>query len=197
MNTTCLLRTVGLATLAALLAGCGGSSRPVTMDAWRSSVRKFADDQGNADTASLRDQAAGGAGFAVTGAKSPDESTDVAGVLVGRRPAQGRDWLVFLVGAVTKRQVTDIHVAMMSDAPGKPQWREGASDPVSLKTYRDAGISKYRTPDAKGKQSPQPEWFPREQDAFTLEVSDDRVTVTDRNSGAKWVLSLASPPDAR
>lgn len=199
MTTTRMLMTAGLAMLSALCAGCGGSSRPVTMDTWRSSAIKFTTDQANGDSAALRDTSIGGvpSTFAVIGAKSPDASTDVAGVLLGRRSVQGRDWLVFLVGSTTKRQVTDIHVAMMSDGTGPTEWREGVSDAAALKAYRDAGASKYRMPDSTGKPLPKPEWFPREQDAFSLEVSGDRVSVTDRNSGAKWTLSLAAPVAAK
>lgn len=199
MTTTRMLMTAGLAMLSALCAGCGGSSRPVTMDTWRSSAIKFTADQANGDSAALRETSIGGvpSSFAVIGAKSPDASTDVAGVLLGRRSIQGRDWLLFLVGTTTKRQITDVHVAMMSDGPGQTEWREGPPDPAALKAYRDAGLSKYRVADSKGKTTPQPEWFPREQDAFSLEVSGDRASVTDRNSGAKWTLSLAAPVAAK
>lgn len=182
--------TLGLFTL--LLGGCS-SSRVITLGEWRDEARDYAQQQCAGDAGGLRlepdDQ--GRSTFCIIGAHAAEKSTDVSGVLLGRRRVAGQDWLVFLVGSTARNVVTDIHIAALLDSGTVSTWKEGSSDAASLKAYRDRGVPAFRTADASGKFTPPPERFPREQDAFTLETTDDSIAVTDRTSGARWTLSLA------
>ena len=178
----------------ALLIGCGGGTRQVSIPAWQKNVEQYVKQQGRGDPAVLRDVTLADSrrGFAMIGADHPAESSDANGVLVGVRDVQGRPWFIYLVGLVKSQQVREIRAAALAaDSAGKMTWKLGPGDTAALQAYRGYNDSlwKQRFP-TRGSAPPEYLGFPRAEDNFQLKVSGDQITITHVASGARWELNL-------
>lgn len=201
-----ILHSICFITLMAGMMGC--SSKRVTMHAWQGELDEFAATHADGDLIFLREDAGGGIGgdgagslrqqFGVLAAKSPDDSTDVMGVLLGRRNIQGEDWLVFLIGSVKQRIVQDIRVALRSDSPTQSKWLLGRADSASVAQYRRFKQDPWLSANPNQKQAPAALLgFPSEQDVYQLETAGNTVSVLESKSGARWTLVLPETKASR
>ena len=195
----------------------GCESRRATMGSWQKTLSQYSAAQANNDLSFLRgDPGTGGAGgpgteggrpqFSIIGAKSADDSTDVTGVLLGRRTLIGRDWFIFILGGIVDRRVEEIRVAILEDAPGKPMWVVGRPDSVSLATYQQHKRTMWQSQNpARPEPPPALMGFPGESDVFELQTAQNTISVVEKTSGARWTLVLpdlkqpaspATPPPA-
>lgn len=174
------------------LTGCSSS---VSIQGWQSELETYIANQENGDASFLRDPAGESRHkrFAVLGASSPDKSSDVAGVLVGRPEFQGKHWLVFLVAAVKQREVQDIRVAMVSDDGPKRQWIWSEENSNALTSYRKFHESRWRRLDAVRTDAPiDAGLFPPDDDVYQFGSAGNTAWVTERNSGSRWTMVMSS-----
>ena len=192
-------------TLELSMIGC--ASKRITMREWQGNLDQFAATQADSDLIFLRERPEDSPRkqFVVIGAKSPDDSTDVTGLLLGRRHIQGDDWVLFLLGSVNDRIVQDIRVALRSDSPAQPKWLIGRADSSSVAQYRRFKQDAWLTSNPTQKQVPKALLgFPSEEDVYQLETAGNTISVTESKSGARWTLvvpeskssSQAAPPAA-
>ncbi len=180
----CLL--VGMIMLVA--AGC---SRHVSVDTWQGTLEQFAQQHANNDLAFLRDynSDAPRRTFNVIGTADPKKSTDVIGVLLGRRVVNDSAWYIFLVGQQRNGVVEDIRIAMISDDTSSRQWLISDEESSGLAAYQQykQQLWKLRHP---GRTTPPLSYtsFPGEDDDFHLDVDGNRVMVVEKNSHARWML---------
>jgi len=184
------LRPMCALTLAiSIVAGC---QRSVSIESWQKGLEQSVAKQESGDLSFLRDRNSESSlrQFTVIGAPSPENSTDVTGVLMGRRAIDDRQWMIFLVGSVRKRIVHDIRVAMLSDDGGSPrQWLVSRSDPEALKTYLRDKNNAWRALHPGRTEPPTDALsFPTEDDMFQLEVAGNTISVIHPKSGARWTL---------
>lgn len=182
--------TIASAAVVLFAAGC---SRTASLESWQERLVQYSTNQHDGRMTFLSEPNAltGQHQFTVLGGASAHKSTDVTGVLLGRRSVEGRDWLIFLVGAIKKSAVDDIRLAMLSDDGGPRQWIVGQADGDALKQYRQFKDRAWRSrhPDRS-----EPPWnamsFPTEDDVFDLEVAGGTITAMHAASGARWTLAL-------
>src|SRR5688572_11239964 len=114
------------------LAGCnpGSGTRPVSLAIWQSQVQDYVSNHGNGDLNALHDVeiAPGQPGFRAYSNDRPEDSRDLAGVLVGAHPQGERLWYVYLVGELDKEQVTTLRLAAISRNGGTFEWRMGSDE---------------------------------------------------------------------
>ena len=188
-------RLVGLCLIALTAggSGCAGGSR-VTIPTWQQRVEKFVRENGN-DPAVLRDVTLPGPdarpGFAAIGSPDPNQSADVYAVLLGQRIIDNRPWIFYLAGEVQKQRVEHVRLAALSVNKSNLTWRLGPSDAKALEQYRAFGEHQWRER-FPGRATAPPEYlsFPRADDAYDLNVARNHVSVTHRQSGARWELTL-------
>ena len=179
MKRACVL--IGLCGVALLCTGCGGGR--ATMAQWQREVESYIASRGRGDPNALRDVVSppGRPIFSTHGGENPAQSTDVIGLLLGQRPIEGEPATIFLVAVVNKGQVQDVRIAALSRQEDRLRWRIGAADSRALLAYRDHRRS-----------VPQHPPWPAREDAFDLAVTPTAITVTERASGARWTLPLAT-----
>jgi hypothetical protein len=189
-RTKCLAGTL----LLALTMQCG-CSRSVSLSQWQNQLDHYASDEVNDDTSFLRQNPLRSPqrNFTIIGTGTPEKSTDVTGVLIARKPLQGSDWLIFLVGQVKHRQVEDSRIALRSDDGGTPRWLIGQQQKQAFERYRAHQEAVWRE-NHPGREKPPmfAHQFPAESDAFRLEQAGDEVTVTHEQSGAQWSMQFSA-----
>jgi hypothetical protein len=116
---------------------------------------------------------------------------DIQGLLVGKQPNGTQNWYVFLVAIVARTGyrpygIQDLRLVGLSAPGGKLVWQLGPANPQALQRYRDTfGASA-------------PIRFPGDTDRFTMNVSEDGISVSEGESGARWSLAVSvQKPDAR
>lgn len=183
--------------LCSIGTGCG--SKHASLADWRRSVMQRASNDGGGELSFLRDPVGRSERrrFDVIGTDSPDESTDVKGVLLGRREINGRPWLVFLVGSVKERRVEDIRVAMLSDDASKSKWMMSSADHEALDLYRQYKQKAWQALHPDRSEPPMRAMeFPAESDVYRLEQDDAGISIIEANSGARWTLKVPDRRDA-
>lgn len=184
--------------LAIIVSGAGCASKHVSLESWRTSLEQYAVNHASGDLHFLRDDAGAASRprFAVIGADSPDESTDIVGVLLGRRTIQGRDWLVFLVGTLKSQSIEDVRVALLADAPEPYRWEISQPDPAALQVYRQSKETAWRALHPNRNEPPRLAMtFPADEDVYRLEVAGNTISITEEHSRAKWTLVLGEMAD--
>jgi hypothetical protein len=170
------------------------------MAEWRRSVQRHSSQESHGDLSFLRQSPIGDDSrpvFSMIGADSPDSSTDVTGVLLARRTIAGRDWLLFLVGSVKRRQVENIRIALRSDDDQKIKWIMGPSDRQALAAYLRHRENTWKDLHPERTVPPLDAMsFPAESDVFKFEQDGNAVTVLEVTSGAQWTLTVPDRRDA-
>ena len=190
--------TAFLIATACWATGCG--QKKATLSAWQKAMEQSSVARSNGDMSFLRQTShvSEAEQFAVLGGKSPDESTDVAGILLARREINNADWLVFLVAVVEKCEVSDIRVAMMSDEPDRRTWLISRENSAAVDSYKRYHQSVVRRNHSDREEPPNnPALFPSESDVFRLDVAGNTVTAVEEKSGVKWTLVLPDKKTAR
>jgi hypothetical protein len=186
-------RLVGLLLVALCLAGCGGD---VTIKQWQRDFESYVAEQANGDLNAMRGLVAGEGRsvFAVYGKKDPDQSTDVAGLWLGRHQYEGRNYQVFLIGVVEARRVETIRLAAVRRDGNTWHWQMTGPTLGALGSYRAfhrqrvKNITTTRRPGEADLELP--DW-PAPADDFALDTAGRTVAVTETNSGAQWRLELS------
>ena len=172
----------------ALACGC---ATPASISSWKHNVDSYVAEKG--DPEALRDVTINNnrRGFAVIGSAQPANSTDANAVLLGHKPINGQPTFIYLVGLVHDEKVHDIRIATVSYVDKKSTWQEGNKDDKALKTYQQYNENLWRQQHPKDKPPGSYTTFPRDADAFDLDIQANQITVTHPASGAKWSLNLA------
>jgi hypothetical protein len=182
-----LLRVVSPLIVASLLGGCGGGSgaKP-TFGGWQSTVQDHVNTRGGGDINSLRNSDSDSARkvYSVIGDEKAEHSSDVNGLLLGRRTIAGREWYVFIVGFVKAGDVQDIRIAAATDGNGDLQWRFSPEDPAAVQNYRTAKRL------ARNRGQGVPVAFPLEEDDLLVEASGEIISISEKGSGVRWSLDL-------
>ena len=110
---------------------------------------------------------------------------DVEGVLIGKHSSGTRNWYVFLVGIVARggyrpASIQDIRMVALGAQEGELTWAIGVSDRGAVERYRDT-FRDY--PMVR---------FPADTDRFVMNLSEDRASVQELQSGAEWWLQLTN-----
>lgn len=196
-----LANTFPVVALAALWlqTGCssGGTARgPVSISAWQARVQSYVTTQGNGDMNALRDAdiTPGQPGFRIFTQDRPENSKDVAGVLVGVHMHAQRLWYVYLVGELDKELVTSLRLAAVSLDGAQFDWRVGEDvNGAGEAAYIAHREKQWRASHEGAGEIPRNALgFPSDDDQLSLESSGGSVTVRDASSGAQWSLSLES-----
>ena len=181
--------------LALLLAGCnpGGGTRPVSLAIWQSQVQEYVSNHGNGDLNALHDVevSPGQPGFRAYSNDRPEDSKDLAGVLVGAHPQGERLWYVYLVGELDKEQVTTLRLAAISQGSGTFDWRLGGDEGGGAASYLGARQKAWSDQHGTAAVAPRSALgFPSDADTFTMNAAGDVITVRETVSGAQWTLNL-------
>jgi hypothetical protein len=165
--------------------------------AWEEQLRRYIDRQGHGDPAVLSQTRVLHSRDVLRPARITFDALDleseapgrdgwdVQGVLIGKQASAGTDWYIFLVGIIRRGgyrplDIDDIRVVGFSLRGGRASWQISAADPSAVQRYRD---SLERAAAIR---------FPGDTDRFSLEVSGDRMSVTEVRSGVAWSLGLIS-----
>ena len=183
------------AALAALVLQAQGCRSSVTINEWQKSLEQYAAQEVNHDTAFLRENSmsAPRRHFTILGTATPEKSTDVEGLLLGRKnlEAAGGPWLIFLVGRVKQREVEDIRIALRSDDAGEARWIVGDDDSEAFDAYKAYREKMWRERHPGRKDPPLFAYdFPAEEDRFELEIAKAAIVVKHEASGATWSLPI-------
>lgn len=173
--------------------GCG--SKNITISEWQTALDRYAIEHANDDMSFLRESGGPSStrAFSVLGANTPEKSTDISGVLLGRRAIGERQWLVFLLGRVKKREVEDIRLALRSDDAGATAWVISDDDDDAVDKYRNFKDAQWRAHDPARKSPPLHALeFPSEDDVFGVEIRGEQVIAVEERSGARWTLDVSN-----
>ena len=184
-----------IALLLFTLPGCNGAaSQNSSLSGWQHAVESYVHDIGKDDPTSLGQvQIAGGRpGFAILGNPLPTESQDAVGLLLAHRPLAGKPAFIYLVGIVTKQQVNDIRLAVLTfDSQGKSHWTLGPANAPALDAYRKHRDATWHQEFPGRKDAPAGALnFPAPSDVFSVNSDAQRITVTHAASGASWTVAL-------
>jgi hypothetical protein len=186
-----------VAALAALGGGCNASfPRQASLEIWQKEMERYVADRSAGDVNALRDVEVvpGRPGFRVYSHDRPEESTDIAGVLVGVHAPGDRLWYVYVVGELDREEVTTIRLAALSQPGGRIIWRMGEDELGGANAYRVHRLNLWRSRRGDlGEPSPPHSAlsFPNPGDQFTMTIDGTVVTVREETSGANWTLDLA------
>lgn len=179
----------------ACLAGCAEESPNATVQSWRQSVERYVWDRGNGDPNVLADASWDDVhrGFAIISDALPDRSTDQIGLLVGHRKIEGRPYFIYLLASVSQEKLVGMRAVALNAQGDEFHWVTGPDEPDALAAYKA-----WSTADRKraAKSDPAPPAFPRPGDAFDLLVAGSEVSVSHRQSGARWSLHVPPPANA-
>jgi hypothetical protein len=178
---------IALLTSIVLTTGCSSS---VSLTHWQKALEKHIADNAGGDSSFLReDNGDSLPRFAVLGHALPEKSTDVSGVVLGRRSIAGTEWLIFLTAAVKHEEVEDIRLALYDDGPGPPRWVISEPNPDALTAYERARVSRWRKLHPVRTTAPATEGlFPPEDDRFQLTIAGNTASVVHEDSGARWTV---------
>jgi hypothetical protein len=179
-----------LAFAVAFSSGCASS---VSVPEWQASLEQFAADYANHDMSFLREDGPSSSRreFSIIGTATPEKSTDINGVVLGRRTIANRQWLVFLIGRVKHREVTDIQLALRSDDSHDPTWLYSRNNNDAVREYRANRENAWRSQHRDRKDAPLHAFeFPAEDDVFQLNVTENEAVAVHENSGASWRVKI-------
>ncbi|CAN5591766.1 hypothetical protein BH09PLA1_BH09PLA1_11130 [soil metagenome] len=176
--------------------GCGGAA---SLSSWRASVERYVTDTGGGDPGVLRDVKLddGRRGFAVLGSPNPADSTDVHAVLLRHIPVNGQPRFIYLVGVIERQSVKDIRLATLFIDDGKFDWRTSKKDSQALKQYQQFNERRWRDRFPDRKSAP-PEYnsFPQSADQFDVQIGEQLIRASHRESGAAWELPIEPAKNA-
>jgi hypothetical protein len=176
--------------------GCnpGSGSRPVSLNIWQTQMQTYVRDQGNGDMNALRDVEImpGQPGFRVFSNDRPEQSKDIAGVLVGVLPRGSETWYVYVVGNLDREQVTSIHLAAVRSNSDQFQWVIGEDSQAGTTAYRAQREKAWRAHQGDREPPRSAFGFPNPEDQFSMLTTGDTITVRDATSGAAWTLTIAA-----
>jgi hypothetical protein len=175
--------------LPACCCGCAETPEPVTISSWQRSVERYVWDEGNGDPNVLRDLSWDDVhkGFAIMSDPEPARSTDAIGLLLGHRRVGQTGCFIFLVGLVDHQHLEDLRPVALYFEAGQFHRIVGPSDQQALSTYRRDNPGGTAGPPSHGPA------FPRQVDAFSLDVQGEQISIMDRSSGASWKLAVPPP----
>lgn len=196
---------------ALVLVAASGCADP--MHAWKSSLVRYVNKQGNGDLNALRQlQGSPAEGdFSLLGAGHggfplfAPRRTDAHGELLGRREFVGHDWFIFLLGLVEYQgkladwpldapRLIDLRLVAVSAVNGKFRWLVGPPDPQALEQYGQPQLEAWRRSDpSRAAALTAPTRFPTPADILQLSVDADAIIAVDEHSGARWTLPLVAP----
>lgn len=202
-------QTLAFALAAIAMTGCGGGggNRPASFNAWQTQMQAYVANEGNGDMNALRDARITPApqgspsqpGFRAFSNDRPEQSKDIAGVLVGVRQAGDRIWYVYLAGEIDREQVGVMRLVAVSQVNGQYNWRVGADEANASAAYRLHREQVWKSKHGGDSSPPRSALsFPSSDDQFTLSESGENLMVRESASGAQWTLNLAeaSPKNA-
>ncbi len=194
----------GLVASTLLAGGCASPAGRADLATWQPRLEEHVARTGNGDLNVLRtaDPASPVPMFNVLGGAEPEGSTDVAGLLLGKRAAGDHTWYFFLVAAIESQQVSAIRLVAVSAQPAvdsgsslpgdgdrgsgrQLDWRVGPADPHAFSLYRQSIARFIVSPD------PLARWTSGV-DRFDLGGADPQWHVTHAPSGAVWTLNTAA-----
>jgi hypothetical protein len=170
------------------LGGCASArTGHADLGAWRSELEKYVNSDAGGDINQIRTLAPPDEQpiFADLGGEDPDGSTDVFGLLLGRRMIESRSWYVFLVTTVGGGQhMKDIQLAAVSVQGGRYDWRVSGPDKAAFDRYAKS-VARYV------ELSPDPvvRWKSGA-DVFGVQVAGSTINVVHAPSGAMWKLDV-------
>ena len=198
------LALAGLQALTVFAGGCASPSGRAGLSTWEMRVEERVADSGHGDLNVLRVAAPDSPVpmFGVLGGAEPEGSTDVAGLLLGKRASENRVWYFFLVAAIEDQQIRAIRLVAVSaraaaDAESLPagdrghaedqglEWRVGPGDPDTFTLYRQSIAQFIVSPD------PLARWKSGV-DRFDLAGTGSRWRATHAASGAVWTVDTAA-----
>lgn len=185
------LRSIGTgAVLAGLALGGCTTSRPVEL--WQERVTQYVADEGNGDITSLRNTEPGAARpvFGVTSG-----SVEVQGLLLGCSTMDQQRWWTYIVGVMKNDNITDLRIVAVSEVGGEVVFSQSTQDEAATERYRDGRLKQWTA----NRLDPATDGdfvcsFPGPNDSFTLNAAGTTATVTERQSGARWTVLLATDP---
>jgi hypothetical protein len=195
MNSNQFMKCCAITWLALFASAMPGCSSSITVAEWESSLDQYAAVHANNDMSFLRERESANSTrqFSIIGTGTPEKSTDINGVLLGRRMIGDRPWLVFVIGRVKQRQVEDIRLALRSDDARSPKWVISESASGSLQKYRDHRDQLWRNRHPDRESPPLHAFeFPAEEDVFQLSIEGTDVVATHIASGARWNVKAPS-----
>lgn len=197
----------GLVASTLLAGGCASPSGRADLATWQPRLEEHVARTGDGDLNVLRtaDPASPVPMFNVLGGAEPEGSTDVAGLLLGKRAAGDRTWYFFLVATIETQHVSAIrlvavsarHASDSSDSASslagdgdrgsghRLDWRVGPADPHAFALYRQNIARFIVSPD------PLARWTSGV-DRFDLGGAGPQWHVTHAPSGAVWTLDTAT-----
>jgi hypothetical protein len=183
---------LGVCITAMALCTTFGCSSSVSIPKWQESVEQFVRTDGRGDPSILRNTTLqeGKAGFGLIAADDPRSSTDAKGLLLAHKQVNGKPWFIYLVGLVTKQEVTELQLAALNVQGGQFHWALGKSDANALKAYKNYNEGVGKTRSGQPKAPAKYHEFPQEGDVFDVTVDQNRVTAVHQPSGAHWTLSV-------
>ena len=184
--------TILLLTLLLPLTGCT-SGRRVTIHDWQNAVVEYVNHEANGRPSILRDVTIRGGrrGFAVLGNPHPDKAQDAVGLLLAHHAVAGRPSFVYLVAQVTRQNVKDLRLALLSEQGGKLRWHLSPANAAALDTYLRWRRDQWKTLYPDRKEPPLSyQGFPLEDDAFDVTVAQDAILAEHPASGARWSIAI-------
>ncbi|HSU69335.1 MAG TPA: hypothetical protein VLJ39_20790 [Tepidisphaeraceae bacterium] len=166
-----------------------------TLASWRKNVEQYVWEHGNGDPTILADMSWDDVhrGFAVIGDAQPGRSTDVIGLLVAHRRAEGGEgvpYFLFLVGVVDRDQLQELRAVALNVQGNQFHWYIGEDSPPSLARYRAWAEADRR--EAKP-ADPDPPAFPRPGDVFDVKIENgSEFEILHRATGAAWGVNVSS-----
>ena len=198
------LTLAGLVALTLLAGGCASSSGRTDVATWQTRLEEHVARTGHGDLNVLRvaDPASPVPMFNVLGGAEPEDSTDVAGLLLGRRTAADGMWYFFLVATIEAQQMRAIRLVAVSARPAAQpdswlpadrgrardhelDWRVGPADPQAFALYRQSVARFIVSPD------PLARWRSGV-DRFDLAGAGALWRVTHAPSGAVWTVDVVT-----
>ncbi len=198
------LKLAGLLALTLFAGGCASSSGRADLTTWQTRLEEHVARAGRGNLNVLRaaDPASPIPMFNVLGGAEPEDSTDYAGLLLGKRTAADRTWHFFLVATIEAQQIHAIRLVAVAARPGadfdswtpgdrdravdhKLDWRVGPADPNAFALYRQ-GIARFNV-------SPDPlaRWRSGN-DRFDLAGAGGQWHATHAPSGAAWTVDITA-----
>jgi hypothetical protein len=198
------LTLAGMLALTVLAGGCASPSGRADLVIWQTRLEEHVARMSHGDLDALRfaDPASPVPMFNVLGGAEPEGSTDVAGLLLGKRTAAGHTWHFFLVATIEAQQIRTIRLAAVSarpsvDTASRPpgdhgpadnvqlDWRFGPADPNAFALYQQSIAPSIVSPD------PLARWKSGV-DRFELTGAGAQWHATHLRSGAVWTVDAAA-----
>jgi hypothetical protein len=180
------------------LTGCT-SGRRVTIHDWQDAVIDYVNDEAAGRPGILRDVTIKGGrrGFAVLGHPRPDKAQDAVGLLLAHRSVAGRPTFIYLVAQVTRQNVKDLRLALLSERDGELRWHLSPDNDQALDTYLDWRPAHWKALYPDRNDAPLSyQGFPLEDDAFDVSVAQGEIVAQHPASGARWSIPIPATQPA-